>query len=77
MHTYASLSLNNIGLLLMKQNNFKRALTCFEEAFAMSEKILSQHKSTAVCLFNIALAWQKLGELDKSLEHHEKCLRIR
>ncbi|UJP65364.1 histidine kinase dimerization/phosphoacceptor domain -containing protein [Mongoliitalea daihaiensis] len=68
-------SYGTLGNVEFKKENYKEAIQYFEKALKFNENQRNQHK--AGWFFNIGYAYNKLGVVDKALEHMNKSLEIR
>ncbi len=66
-------TLHNIGVMLLKTKDFERALEYFFKAVDIQKELGSEN---GLYFSNIAIAYQQLGQYDKSLEYHDKALFI-
>lgn len=63
--------LSSYGLILLRNNEAPKALTCFEKAFEKS----SNYMTTKTVMSNIAICYWKLGDLDKAIGQYHKIIK--
>ena len=67
-----------IGIYYFEHKAFTKSLVCFTKCLFMRKKDLGdQSMGVSDCHYNLAILYQKLGEMDRTLSHFQTCLSIR
>lgn len=76
---YCSALLNCMGNCCVMQQDYSRALDLFQRELAIKEILRKEVRVVdyTACLYNIGLCYSYLGNFEKSLDFHLKCLDIR
>lgn len=72
------LTLNNLGLLYLRERRGREAAATFQRLLPMVETQFGpNHVETASCLENLAAAYRQLGKTAEAARHKGRALRIR
>eukprot|EP00959_Pyramimonas_sp_CCMP1952_P225684 4719384-Pyramimonas_sp.AAC.1 len=70
-------SLNDDGLSLARKGDFKKAISKFEEAVEIKERILGEkHPEVGALTNNIAVTLKDMGQYEKSAELYRRTLVV-
>jgi len=73
----SSLFLNRFGVILYEVGDFKKAITCFEQALEIGKEIYGErHPDGAAILGNLGSALKSLGDFKKAVGYYEQALLI-
>ncbi len=70
------MTLVNIGMVYLQQDNFLLANEYFNKSIAVNQKSVKDSVTLYKAYNNIATVYQKKKEHEKALEYHFKCLKI-
>jgi tetratricopeptide (TPR) repeat protein len=68
---------NGLGLVHIAREQYREAVACFERAVNIFERVHGQaFPDTATALRNMALAWKRLGDLERMAEAWQRAERV-
>jgi len=71
-------SLNNLGMAYDSMGKYKEAITYYEKALKIDQRVFgTNHPTVATTLNNLGLALQALGQHAKAVELYQKALLIK
>jgi hypothetical protein len=73
----AAVALNGLGLVHIAREQYQEAVGCFERAVGIFERVHGPaFPDTATALRNTALAWKRLGDMDRMAEAWQRADRV-